>query len=117
MVDGYRVEVEYMPLDRKEYLAMKASGDTMQSTFLVKDANGHPVDAGMDVVLFLITDHAEDALILPANAVHRDTGGFYVYRVTPEGRERLTVARGIFTDALVQITQGLEEGEQVYVGN
>ena len=117
MVDGYRVEVEYVPLDRKEYLAMKASGDTMQSTFLVKDANGHPVDAGMEVVLFLITEHAEDALILPANAVHRDTGGFYVYRVTPEGRERLTVARGIFTDALVQITQGLEEGEQVYVGN
>ena len=96
---------------------MKASGDTMQSTFLVKDANGHPVEAGMEVVLFLITDHAEDALILPANAVHRDTAGFYVYRVTPEGRERLTVARGIFTDALVQITQGLEEGEQVYVGN
>ena len=65
------------------------------------------------VVVFCVTY----ALILPANAVHRDTGGFYVYRVTPEGRERLTVARGIFTDALVQITQGLEEGEQVYVGN
>ena len=117
MVDGYRVEVEYVPLDRKEYLAMKASGDVMQSTFLVKDDNGHPVEAGMEVVLFLTTDHAEDALILPANAVHRDTGGYYVYRVTPEGRERLTVTRGIFTDALVQITQGLEEGEQVYVGN
>lgn len=117
MVDGYRVEVEYVPLDRKEYLAMKASGDTMQSTFLVTDANGNPVEPGMEVVLFLTTDHAEDALILPANAVHRDTAGYYVYRVTPEGRERLTVTRGIFTDALVQITQGLEEGEQVYVGN
>ena len=117
MVDGYRVEVEYVPLARKEYLAMKASGDAMRSTFLVKDDNGNPVEAGMEVVLFLITDCAEDALILPANAVHRDTGGYYVYRVTPDGRERLSVSRGIFTDALVQITQGLEEGEQVYVGN
>ena len=117
MVDGYRVEVEYLPLARKEYLAMKASGDVMQSTFLVKEANGHPVEAGMEVVLFLTTDQAQDALLLPSNAVHRDTGGYYVYRVTPEGRERQTVTRGVFTDALVQITQGLEEGEQVYVGN
>ena len=117
MVDGYRVEVEYVPLERKEYLAMKASGDTMQSTFLVKDANGHPVEPGMEVVLFLTTDQAEDVLLLPTNAVHRDTGGYYVYRVTPEGRERQTVSRGVVTDALVQITQGLEEGDQVYVGN
>ena len=117
MVDGYRVEVEYVPLARKEYLAMKASGDVMQSTFLVKEANGHPVEAGMEVILFLTTDQAQDALLLPSNAVHRDTGGYYVYRVTPEGRERQTVTRGVFTDALVQITQGLEEGEQVYVGN
>ncbi len=117
MVDGYRVEVEYVPLARKEYLAMKASGETMQSTFLVKNNNGNPVEPGMEVVLFLTTEHVEDALLLPANAVHRDTGGYYVYRVTPEGRERLSVTRGIFTDALVQITAGLEEGEQVYVGN
>lgn len=117
MVDGYRVEVEYVPLARKEYLAMKASGDVMQSTFLVKEANGHPVEAGMEVILFLTTDQVEDALLLPANAVHRDTGGFYVYCVTPEGRERRTVTRGVVTDALVQIDQGLEEGDQVYVGN
>ena len=117
MVDGYRVEVDYVPLARKEYLAMKASGDTMQSTFLVTEDHGNPVDAGMEVVLFLTTDHAEDTLILPANSVHRDTGGYYVYRVTPEGRVRQTVSRGIFTDALVEITEGLEEGEQVYVGN
>lgn len=117
MVDGYRVEVEYVPLARKEYLAMKASGDVMQSTFLVKDAHGSPIEPGMTVILFLTNDQADDALILPANAVHRDTGGYYVYRVTPEGRERQVVSRGVVTDALVQITQGLEEGDQVYVGN
>ena len=117
MVDGRRVEVEYQPLDRKEYLAMKASGDTMQSTFLVTDTNGAEVHSGMEAVLFLTTDQAEDALILPANAVRRDTTGYYVYRVTPDGQQRQSVSRGLFTDALVQITQGLEEGEQVYVGN
>ena len=117
MVDGYRVDVEYVPMDRKEFLAMKASGDTMYSVFRVRDAHGAQVKAGMEVVLFLASDHAEDALILPANAVRRDSTGFYVYRVTPEGQQRQSVSRGIFTDALVQITSGLEEGEQVYVGN
>ena len=117
MVDGYRVDVEYIPLERAEYLAMKASGETMQSTFRVTDAHGADVTVGMEVVLFLETDKVEDVLLLPSNAVHRDTGGYYVYRVTADGRERQTVTRGVFTDALVQITQGLEEGEQVYVGN
>ena len=64
MVDGYRVEVEYLPLARKEYLAMKASGDVMQSTFLVKEANGHPVEAGMEVVLFLTTDQAQEIMVV-----------------------------------------------------
>ena len=117
MVDGYRVEVEYVPLARAEYLAMKASGDTMKSVFRVKDAHGAKVEAGMEVVLFLASDSVEDALILPSNALRRDSAGYYVYRVTPEGQQRQSVTRGIFTDALVQITQGLEEGEQVYVGN
>ncbi len=117
MVDGCRVEVEYVPLARKEFLAMKASGDAMQSFFRVKDAHGAKVEADMEVVLFMAAEQAEDALILPANAVRRDTTGYYVYRVTPEGQQRQSVSRGIFTDALVQITSGLEEGEQVYVGN
>ena len=117
MVDGCRVEVEYVPLARAEYLAMKASGDTMQSTFTVKDAHGNPVEAGMEVVLFLVTDRVDDTLLLPANAVRRDTTGYYVYLVTDEGRKRQSVTRGLFTDALVEIAQGLEEGEQVYVGN
>ena len=116
MVDGCRVEVEYVPLARAEYLAMKASGDAMQSTFTVKDAHGSPVEAGMEVVLFLVTDRVDDTLILPANAVRRDTTGYYVYRVTDEGQKRQSVTRGLFTDALVEIAQGLEEGEQVYVG-
>ena len=117
MVDGYRVEVEYQPLGRAEYLAMKASGDTMQSTFLITDAHGAQVQSGMEVVLYLATGRAEDALILPANAVRRDSSGYYVYRVTKDGQQRQSVSRGLFTDALVEITQGLEEGEQVYVGN
>ena len=117
MVDGYRVEVEYVPLARAEYLAMKASGETMQSTFTVKETHGNPVEAGMEVVLFLATDRVDDTLILPANAVRRDTSGYYVYRVTDEGQKRQSVTRGLFTDALVEITEGLEEGEQVYVGN
>ena len=117
MVDGCRVEVEYVPMERAEYLSKKASGEALQSTFRVKDAHGAAVEPGMEVVLFLAADTVEDALILPANAVRRDAAGFYVYRVTPEGQQRQSVSRGVFTDALVQITQGLEEGEQVYVGN
>ena len=115
-VDGYRVEVEYVPLDRAEYLSMKASGE-IRSTFRVTDTHGASIVSGMEVVVFMATDKVEDALILPANAVRRDSTGYYVYRVTESGQQRQTVARGVFTDALVQITQGLEEGEQVYVGN
>ena len=117
MVDGVRVEVEYEPLDRKTYLAKMASNEPMQSTFKIGDTHGAKVTEGMEVVIFLVTDRAEDALQLPANAVRRDSLGTYVYKDVNGSQQRQSVSQGIVTDALIQITHGLEEGDKVYVGN
>ena len=52
---------------------------------------------------------------MPSGAVMNDSGGKYVYVDEDGSRVRRTVRAGVSTDGLVQIIEGLEEGEAVYV--
>jgi hypothetical protein len=115
---GERVEVEYEPYERAEYLSLVAAGKEPKSKFIIRDGGGLTVESGMYAVVYVISDYTENALILPAGAVKRDSGGeTYVYRLVNGAKVRQTVKKGVSTDALVQITEGLEEGAVVSVGN
>lgn len=117
LVDGKRVEVEYKPMSRAEYLAMSASEGGLQSRFSLKASNGNPVEDGMDVILYVISDRVEDTLLLPSTAVRRDSSGWFVYAYENGTSVRRSVTRGVYTDALTELREGVEEGEQIYAGN
>lgn len=117
LVDGKRVEVEYLPMSRADYLAMLASDEGRKSRFILKNANGNPVEDGMNVILFVISDRVEDTLILPSTAVRRDSTGFFVYVLENGASVRRGITRGVYTDALTEIRGGVEEGERIYAGN
>ena len=54
-------------------------------------------------------------LVVPANAIYTDESGRYVYLIGGDTRTRQAVSTGRFTTTLVQITDGLKEGDLVYV--
>lgn len=115
---GERVEAEYVPMDRAEYLSRSAAGYPLKSSFRITDDHGVPVESGMSAVIYLITDRAEDALLVPSCAVRRDSGiGYYVYKVVDGVQVRQRITRGGFNDAVTQVLEGLEEGDVVYAGN
>jgi macrolide-specific efflux system membrane fusion protein len=117
-VAGERVEVEYQPYDRAEYLSIVASGAEPKAKFAIKDNKGAKVESGMYAVVYLIRDYTENALIIPSGALKRDNGGqLFVYKLVNGEKIKQTVKKGVATDALVQITEGLAEGDEVYVGN
>lgn len=117
-VAGDRVEVKHEPYDRATYLSMVASGVTMKSKFQIEDSKGISVKSGMYALVYVISDYNENVLLLPTGAVKRDNNGeYFVYKMVDGVQTRQVVKRGVVTDALVQITEGLKEGDEVYVGN
>ena len=102
-------------------LANALTDDGVQAE--VSDALHHPHDAGAyrrsrQTAVELLKS-VPDALLIPANALFRDSSGKYVYVYEADGetRVRRSVETGVTTDWQVQITDGLEEGEIVYVAN
>ena len=59
--------------------------------------------------------YIEDALVIPSGALYRDEQTSYVYKMVDGKRERCNVETGLITEMEAQITDGLAEGDVVYV--
>ena len=111
-----RVEITNIPYDRTTYLSLLARNATLESTFVLNGTYSG-VENGMIACVYIISDRARDALIIPSGALMGFKGEYFVYRVSDSGaQEKVPVEIGTLTDSLVQITAGLEEGDVVYVG-
>ena len=64
----------------------------------------------------IYTGISEDTLIFPKACVQQDDIGFYVYADEDGQRVKKYVSVGISNTSSIEIFDGLEEGEVVYVG-
>ncbi len=115
-IGGVEYDIEYQPYDRETYLQLSISGAEMSSTFTITDP-GQEIKNGMFTCVYLVTDYVENALKIPANAVHKDSGGSYVYLARDGQQVKQYVDTGVVTPAEVQIISGLEEGDAFYVAS
>lgn len=105
IVNGKETELIYMD----ELMQEKGT----YSYYDVEDLNGAQI--GDFVLLCMISDYHEDVLSIPNSAVYRDSNGTYVYLMEEDGRVRREVTTGYKTDVYVEIVEGLQEGDRVYV--
>jgi HlyD family secretion protein len=68
---------------------------------------------GTNVDASIRTAVVETALVVPKETLRRDAQGTYVFRLNGEAVERRTVKTGISNVSLVEITDGLAEGDPV----
>lgn len=116
LVGDVRAEVEYLPMDEQEYVSLLLSGEEMTSRFAFTGGVPEGVGAGDYAAIVVKTGRREDVLWLPPGALCRDAAGEYVYVSGENGaRERREVKSGARTTTAVEITEGLSEGEAVYV--
>lgn len=105
--------LETIPMDNASYVAMILSERLPQLVFTF--TGEHTVQPGDYMPVILEGERAEHALIIPANALFRDAGGAYVYRIENGSQTRQAVVVGISNATTVQILEGLREGDTVYV--
>lgn len=116
-IGGQQYEIEPVPFDQEEYISAMLSGVTLTSNFSIINPEESPelIEAGQYAAVCVIRQYIEGALLVPSGAVLRDASGRYVYVDEDGTRVRRAVKIGKTTDGLTQITEGLEEGEIVYV--
>jgi HlyD family secretion protein len=68
---------------------------------------------GVNVDAEIRTAVAEDAIVIPKEALHHDATGDWVFRLRGDTVEHRPVKTGIGTVTTIQILEGLREGDQV----
>lgn len=79
------------------------------------DAEPADIRRGQTLQLKLTLGDATPALLIPDGAFFQDTGGAWVFVVTPDGRDavRRTVRLGRRNSRFIEVLDGLEPGEKV----
>ncbi len=76
-------------------------------------ANGDVLPSGVSVKIFVETYRAEDAIILPYDAVYYESEGAYVYVMKENVAVKTPVTTGIFDEEHIEITSGVTLGDVV----
>lgn len=112
--DGVEYPVTYVPMSGKSYRAMRNSGEDLYSEFALENADVTIVSGDYGKIK-LVMENKEQILLLPEIAVHTDTTGPYVYRDNGGVQERVSVEIGNTDGINIEIVNGLEEGDVIYV--
>ncbi|MBO8173121.1 MAG: efflux RND transporter periplasmic adaptor subunit [Bacillaceae bacterium] len=122
---GQEIDVDIPTLNQTvkgKVTAVSAAADPNTLTFPVKiqiDNPDHTLKGGMIARVSLKQKSSENTLTIPTSALLENNGLYRVFVVTDKDGKKVAeeriVQRGILTSDKVEITDGLEEGEQVVV--
>ena len=114
IIDGVRFEVDYQPIDSKEYSRLSSAGESIYSTFKLADGDDE-ISLGTYAVIVVVQESRDQALTVPVDAIHRDGMGSFVY--CREGDETIAVpiTTGMSDGVYTEVTSGLEAGDDVLI--
>lgn len=112
--DGIEYEVTYVPMEERVYRVMRNNKEDIYSEFELTNAGDAVVHGDYGKVV-LIAGSKENVLMVPEVAVGSDSGKAFVYKEVDGQRVRVEVEIGGKDGLYVEITEGLEEGDVLYV--
>lgn len=117
-IGGKQFELKHIPMDQEEMSSIILSGESLTTEFeiLGTEEELSEVTAGMYGVLFTEFNFVEDTLYVPMLAVYTAGSTRYVYLVNEDGsRTRRDIKVGKNNGIVIEVLEGLEEGDEVYV--
>ena len=114
-INGETYPLEAQEMNWADYMTIVMNEGTPYSYYDILDAEAGELNSGSYAVLNVVAEEAADSLRIPVNSLYRDGSTRYVYVVVDNVREKRTVEIGISNSSWVEILDGLEEGEQVYI--
>ena len=83
------------------------------TTLVTVDQSYSALRPGMNAEVEILIDVIDDALCIPVTAVLPLKGKDYVYKLTPKGPVRTEITLGSTNDILIEVKEGLTEGDRV----
>ena len=108
-------EIEYLPYDPVEYATLIFGGETVKARYTLKDQS--LLKGGEYAAVMVYSIYKEDVLTVPTNSLYREGSQWYVYKMDGDVRTRCDITIGAYSGTNVEITDGLKEGDVVYVKN
>uniref|UniRef100_UPI0040567EA9 efflux RND transporter periplasmic adaptor subunit n=1 Tax=Acetatifactor sp. TaxID=1872090 RepID=UPI0040567EA9 len=112
--DGKTYEAISIPMDHDYYMATKNNGEDAYSEFEIMNPAGE-LEHGDYGKLILVLEEKKDVLLVPETTLQLSGGMYYVYKDVDGKTERVPVEIGAKDGIHVEIVEGLEEGDVVYV--
>jgi len=72
---------------------------------------------GLNGDVQILIEEKRDSLIVPRGAVHREDDSHFVWVVKNGKPEKQTITVGLQSAKITEITQGLQEGDKIVIGN
>jgi len=128
ILDG-EYDVELIPMSSEDTIAIMLSGGTPKSRFRItgqrnqggdggNTASMEKLGAGLYAVLIVESGIVEDAVQIPLEAVYTTGGSSYVYVQQDGGaKEKREITAGRSNGIMIEVVDGLSEGETIYVTN
>lgn len=107
IINGKETEITYI-----EELMEEEGSYTYYSA---DDFNGARM--GDFILVCMKSNYHPQVLSVPSKAIYRDSSGSYVYLLEGDSRVRRDIVTGYNGDVYVEISEGLQEGDRVYVKN
>lgn len=118
LINGTEYPLSYVPLSKEELASLSAAGKKPKTHFEFITPPGEEIALGDYAAVITVVDKKEDVLTIPVNSVYTDKDGRFVYIMLDDGRkERREVVTGLTGGACIEVTEGVREGECVYVEN
>lgn len=112
--DGVEYPVSYVPMEEETYREMNNNQEDIYSEFVIEDATGAVITGDYGKIRLVVVQ-AEDVLMVPETVILTDAGNTYVYKDAEGKREKVDVEIGSKDGIYVEILEGLQEGDVVYV--
>jgi len=106
--------VTHVPMEMEEYLERMLASKEMYTRFSVENTDG-TLSSGQYAAITVIDNFKDNVLVIPINALFRDAMGHYVYKLIDGERVRQDISVGTTTGIEAVVTEGLQEGDVVYV--
>lgn len=112
--NGKEYQVEYCKISDKDYMAMRNNGEEIYSSFSIVDAD-EDLQMGGYGKLRLISKKVENVLVVPNLAIRSNSTGKYVYQSKDGKKTQVYITTGSTDGIVTEVTDGLKEGDTIYV--
>ncbi len=106
--------VKQLPYDADE-ISDLINNDEKAYAYYNLETQDTEFDVGEYIDMYVESGFQSNALVIPSNALYRESSLYYVYKRNGDTNVKTEVTVGTITPSFVQITDGLAEGDEVYV--